>query len=109
MRSLRVGIAALIGVAVFSVPSAASAQVTDVSVTAVQLGPEGATVDVPVTVVCDVGYGIVGVSVTVAQSTGHKLATAGGTSFSVLCDSMHRRSPGHHGVVTELLLVPLGV
>ena len=81
MRSLRVGIAALIGVVVFLVPSAASAQVTDVSVAAVQLGPEGASVVVPVSVVCDVGYGIVAASVSVAQSTGHKLTTAGGQLF----------------------------
>lgn len=75
MRSLRVGIAALIGVAVFFVPSAASAQVASVSVGTPRLGPEGATLEVPVTVVCDVGINITSVNVTVDQSTGQKLAT----------------------------------
>ena len=40
------------------------------------LGPEGATLTVPVTVNCDSGFG--SVSVTVSQSSGHRLAQGSG-------------------------------
>lgn len=81
MRVVRAGIVAAVAACVLVIPAAASAQVDQVSIGDPQLGPEGASVSVPLTIVCDVGYNIAFGDVSVAQSTGHKLALGFG-SFS---------------------------
>lgn len=83
MRVLRAAIA----VAVFTlggllIASPVSAQASQISLGKATLGPEGATVVVPVTVVCDVGLNIAGVFVYVMQSTGNTLAQAYGQDYS---------------------------
>jgi len=60
------------------IASPVSADASQLSIGNVTLGPQGATVVVPVTIVCDVGLNIYGVNVTVAQSTGRTLAQAYG-------------------------------
>jgi len=77
MRLLRACIAAFVGLAILSVASPASAQIEGVSIDAAQVSREG-TLTVPVTSACDVGFNLAFVNVTVAQSSGHKLARGAG-------------------------------
>jgi hypothetical protein len=85
MRYLRrLTVAAALALAL-AVPGSALAAVNTFEIgPEATLGPEGATLTVPVTVNCDSGqYGWL--SVTVAQGTGHRLAQGSGmTSFT--CD-----------------------
>jgi hypothetical protein len=74
MRALRAGLIAAVAAAVLLTPTAASAQIDDITIGTARLGPNGATVDVPVNVVCDVGYYVGLVDVEVVQSGGRKLA-----------------------------------
>lgn len=74
MRYLRIVlVSAVVGVALV-VPSGAFAQISSVSIGQAQLGPQGASLLVPVTVQCDSGWTLSGVSVSVAQKAGHFLA-----------------------------------
>ena len=77
LRALTIAAALTVGLLL---PSGASAQINTFQLgTDAQLGPEGATVTVPVIINCDAGqFGFL--SVTVAQSTGHRLAQ--GSVFS---------------------------
>lgn len=91
MRGLRTAVAAAVGAAALAVPAGAIAQISSISIGDGQLGPEGASVSVPVTVQCDPGWNLAFVGVSVAQSSGHKLAQGSGF-FSenfpgVPCDS----------------------
>ncbi len=63
------------------VPGTASAQVNTFQIgTNAKLGPEGATVSVPVTVNCDPGL-IAFPTVNLSQSTGHRLVQGSGGSY----------------------------
>lgn len=78
MRNLRAAIiTALVGAAL-AVPSSALAQIDSLSISDGQLGPEGATVVVTLTVQCQPGWNIAFGSVSVAQSIGHKLVQGSG-------------------------------
>jgi hypothetical protein len=80
MRYLRTAMVAVVLTAAFIAPSAASAQIATARTgTTAQLGPEGASVHLPVTVNCTAGF-LAFLNVRVDQSTGSRLATAGGSS-----------------------------
>ena len=64
------------------VASPASAQVTQLSIGQPHLGPQGASVVVPVNVVCDVGLNLAFADASVVQSSGHRLAQGSGTFFN---------------------------
>jgi hypothetical protein len=78
MRCFRAAIVAAVAVGAFVVPAGAAAQITSTSIGPAQLGPEGASVSLLVTVQCEAGWNLAFGSVTVAQSTGHKLAQGNG-------------------------------
>ena len=77
MRTIRAGLASLAVVAVLLTPSAASAQVNDISVGPPRLGPLGASVNVQLSFTCDTNFNVAFGDVNVLQVFGHKLA--GGT------------------------------
>ena len=79
MRFLRTGITTVMAVGVLLIASPASAQIDDISMGQPRLGLEGASVIIPVTVVCDLGFNVAFGDASVAQSTGHRLAQ--GTGF----------------------------
>ncbi|MDP9332145.1 MAG: hypothetical protein M3Q30_02355 [Actinomycetota bacterium] len=78
MRVLRAFIIVIVALGVLLVASPASAQVSQISFGQPRLGPEGASVVIPMTVVCDVGFNLAFGDVGVSQSSGHKLASAFG-------------------------------
>jgi hypothetical protein len=78
MRYLRSAMVAVISAAALVLPSSALAQITSVSVGNAQLGPEGASVSLPVTVQCEPDWNLAFADVSVAQATGHKLAQGSG-------------------------------
>jgi hypothetical protein len=79
MRYLRAVVLVAIATAPVAVPSSALAQVDSLSVSDARLGPEGATVVVTLTVQCQPGWNIAFGDVSVAQSSGHKLAQGSGS------------------------------
>jgi hypothetical protein len=82
MRLLRITVVAV--VIAFSLlfrPSAASAQIDQVTVRDAVLGLEGASVTVLLEVQCDPGWNLAFGNVSLAQATGHRLASGFG-SFS---------------------------
>jgi hypothetical protein len=100
MPYLRAAMVAVALTVAFIVPSTASAQINRLEVAATaQLGPEGATVTVPVIVNCDPGFTAT-VFVTVAQSTGGRLAQGTGganaqcTGFDETVNVVVASSPG---------------
>lgn len=82
MRYTRATLVAGMATAALLAPSAALAQVDSLSVSGGRLGPEGATVVVDLTYQCDVSYNAAFGNVSVAQSTGHKLAQGSGFFFN---------------------------
>src|SRR6478736_12924 len=64
------------------VASPASAQVSQLSIGQPHLGPQGASVVVPVNVVCDVGLNVAFGNANVVQSSGHRLVQGGGSLFN---------------------------
>jgi hypothetical protein len=88
VRHLRAAVVAAALTAALSIPSAALAQIDSVSVGEGRLGPEGASVAVTMTYQCQPGFAPFSGGVTLAQSTGFKLARGSGTFFNasgVLC------------------------
>lgn len=79
MRWLRVGMVATIASGALVLPVSAVAQISSISIGQAQLGAQGASVSLPVTVTCDPGFGILFVDMSVAQSTGHRLAQGSST------------------------------
>ena len=78
MRHLRIVFVSAIAVGALVVPSSAVAQISSISVGRAQLGPQGASLLVPVTVQCDSGWTLNFVSVSVAQKSGRFLAQGSG-------------------------------
>ena len=78
MRYLRIVIVSAIAVGALVVPSSAAAQISSISIGRAQLGPQGASLSVPVTVQCDSGWTLNFVSVSVAQKSGRFLAQGSG-------------------------------
>jgi hypothetical protein len=78
MRYLRIVIVSVIAVLALVVPSGAAAQITSISIGRAQLGPQGASLSVPVTVQCDSGWTLDSVFVSVAQRSGRFLAQGSG-------------------------------
>jgi hypothetical protein len=75
MRLLRITVVALvIAVSLLFRPSAASAQIDQVTVRDALLGLEGASVTVLLEVQCDPGWNLAFGNVSLAQATGHRLA-----------------------------------
>jgi hypothetical protein len=87
MGYLRTALVAAVLTVAFIVPSAASAQVNTVGTgTTAQLGPEGATVIVPVIVNCLPNFVIGSANLGVVQSSGKSLTQGfGGVSTSIAC------------------------
>ena len=80
MRVLRAVIVIVVALGgLFVAASPASAQLDQVSLGQPTLGLEGATLLVPLTVVCDPDFNFAFASVSLAQSTGLKLAQGQGT------------------------------
>jgi hypothetical protein len=82
MRHLRAAVVAAVVTAALSIPSAALAQIDSVSVGNGRLGPEGASVAVTMTYQCQPGFAPFSGGITLAQSTGFKLARGSGTFFN---------------------------
>jgi hypothetical protein len=83
MRLLRAAVfAVLVTAGLVAAPTAASAQIDSVTIGTPRLGPEGGSVTVPVTTVCDQGFNVAFADVTLAQSTGHRLATGFGEAVN---------------------------
>jgi hypothetical protein len=78
MRYLRIAMLSAITVGALVVPSLAAGQISSISIGQAQLGPQGASLSVPVTVQCDSGWTLEFVGVTVAQKSGHFLAQGSG-------------------------------
>jgi hypothetical protein len=78
MRYLRIVIVSAIAVGALVVPSGAAAQITSISIGRAQLGPQGASLSVPVTVQCDSGWTLDSVFVSVVQRSGRFLAQGSG-------------------------------
>jgi hypothetical protein len=79
MRYLRTALVAAAATAAFMVTSTASAQINTAQIgTTAQLGPEGATITVPVTVNCDVGF-VASSGLIVFQSVGNRLNSGSGS------------------------------
>ncbi len=69
---------AAIAVGAIVVPASAVAQITSISIGQAQLGPQGASLSVPVTVQCDFGWNLGSVNVNVVQKSAHFLAQGNG-------------------------------
>ncbi len=87
MRDLRIAMMSAVAVvAALVVPTSAFAQISSISIGQAQLGPQGASLSVPVTVQCDSGWTLNFVSVSVAQRSGRFLAQGSGfTSWGAPC------------------------
>ena len=84
MRYLRAGLVAGALMVALILPSAASAQINTFQIgSPAQLGPEGATVNVPVTINCEPGFEG-GVDVFIRQAQGKRLIDGSG-SAGVIC------------------------
>lgn len=81
MRYLRIVMVSAIAVGALVVPSTAAAQITSIAIGQAQLGPQGASLSVSVTVQCDSGWTLEFVGVNVAQKSGHFLAQGSGGGF----------------------------
>jgi hypothetical protein len=82
MRYLRSAVLAAVVAVVLLVPATAIAQITSVSLTGGQLGAQGASVSLQVTVQCDPAWNFAFADASVVQATGHKLAQGTGSFFS---------------------------
>jgi hypothetical protein len=78
MRYSRVVMACAIAAGALVVPSVATAQISSITIGQASLGPQGASLSVPVTVQCDFGWTLEFVSVSVAQKSGRFLAQGSG-------------------------------
>jgi hypothetical protein len=78
MRHSRIVMMCAIAAGALVVPSAAAAQISSISIGQAQLGPQGASLSVPVTVQCDSGWTLDFVNVSVAQKSGRFLAQGSG-------------------------------
>jgi hypothetical protein len=78
MRYLRIAMVSAITAGALVVPSVAVGQISSISIGQAQLGPQGASLSVPVTVQCDSGWTLEFVSVSVAQKSGRFLAQGSG-------------------------------
>jgi hypothetical protein len=86
MRYLRTVLVSAIAMGAFVVPSSAAAQITSISIGRTQLGPQGASLTVPVRVQCDLGWTLNFVNVSVAQRSGRFLAQGfGSASWGAPC------------------------
>jgi hypothetical protein len=86
MRYLRTALVAAVLTAAFIVPSAASAQLATARTGTAQLGPEGATVIVPVIVNCLPNFVMHVSSLNIVQSTGSRLTQGfGGDPTDIAC------------------------
>jgi hypothetical protein len=81
MRCLRAAVVAAISVGALVVPASGIAQIRSISIGNATLGPQGASVSLPLTVQCDPGWNLAFTNASVAQSTGHKLAQGSGFFF----------------------------
>ena len=81
MRYSRAVMVTATAVGAFLVPSSAVAQITSISMGQARLGPQGASVSLPVTVGCEADWNLAFGTVSVLQSTGHKLAQGSGSFF----------------------------
>jgi len=81
MRYLRIVLVCAIAAGALVVPSPAAAQISSISIGQAQLGAQGASLSVPVTVQCDAGWTLEFVSVSVVQKSGRFLAQASGFAF----------------------------
>jgi hypothetical protein len=81
MRYSRIVMVCAIAAGALTVPSAAAAQISSISIGQAQLGAQGASLSVPVTVQCDSGWTLEFVSVNVAQKSGRFLAQGFGSAF----------------------------
>ena len=78
MRYSRLVMVTAIAVGAFLVPSSAVAQITSVSIGRALLGPQNASISVPVTVACDAGWNLSSVDLNVVQSNAGRLAQGSG-------------------------------
>jgi hypothetical protein len=78
MRYLRIAMVSALTVGALVVPSVAVGQISAISIGQAQLGAQGASLSVPVTVQCDSGWTLEFVSVSVAQKSGRFLAQGSG-------------------------------
>jgi hypothetical protein len=76
MRCSRIGVVAAIAAAALVLPASAVAQgISSISIGPGQLGLQGASVTVPVTLTCDPGFSLAGLTIDpLAQSKGGRLA-----------------------------------
>jgi hypothetical protein len=81
MRYARSVLVTAIVMGALVVSSSASAQISSMSIAQAQLGPQGASLSVVVTVQCDAGWTLDGVEVNAAQRSGHFLAQGSGFAF----------------------------
>jgi hypothetical protein len=81
MRYLRTAIVSAITTGALVVPSVAVGQISSISIDQAQLGAQGASVTVSLTVQCDSGWNLEFVNVNVAQKSGRFLAQGFGSAF----------------------------
>jgi hypothetical protein len=82
VRYLRPAIVGAMASAVLFIPSTALAQIDSLSVSGGRLGPEGASVVATMTYQCQVGLAPFSGGVTIAQSSGFRLAQGSGNFFN---------------------------
>jgi hypothetical protein len=81
MRYLRTAMVSAITTGALVVPSVAVGQISSISIDQAQLGAQGASVTVSLTVQCDSGWNLEFVNVNVAQKSGRFLAQGFGSAF----------------------------
>jgi hypothetical protein len=81
MRYLRIVMVCAIAAGARVVPSVAAAQISSIAIDQAQLGAQGASVTVSLTVQCDSGWNLEFVNVNVAQKSGRFLAQGSGSAF----------------------------
>jgi hypothetical protein len=81
MRYLRIVMVCATAAGALVVPSVAAAQISSISIDQAQLGAQGASVTVSLTVQCDSGWNLEFVNVNVAQKSGRFLAQGFGSAF----------------------------
>jgi hypothetical protein len=81
MRYLRTAMVSAITTGALVVPSVAVGQISSISIDQAQLGAQGASVTVSLTVECDSGWNLEFVNVNVAQKSGRFLAQGFGSAF----------------------------
>ena len=81
MRPIRLVIAVAVACAALVVPSSALAQIDSVSAGDATLGPDGASLTLPIIVQCDPGFTFIGVLGDVFQRKGNRLIRGSGSVF----------------------------